>query len=198
MSKPRINAPDEITLPPGMGGTSQATWDSVSFWNTRGITVDDLDGGRSEILVDRYLLPLSGVDQWCALGSEVFDYEVWHEIDDITTLCPYSVDTGEPGWVQETWETWGTVGASHKPIEIDGKWYRSNLYGVAGTRLEATKWHAYITTPDRLTTAIIRMLTVEEFDEIRSAAEGTIAVKNRARDWARRWDQIIVGPVGPF
>lgn len=174
MSNPIIDAPDELTIPVAIGGVSQETWDSLAFWNTRGVLAIDEPGGRATIEIPRYLLPLDGVDRWTSLGSIVTQYDVWHEINDVTKLCPYSVDTGEPGWQQETWETWGVgQGGSFAPVQIGQYWYRSNQYAPAGERLASTAWYLFIDAPDTLNTGIVRLLTVEEFQAIQQSANPT-------------------------
>lgn len=177
---PKIDAPSEITIPPDPvpsiakaqsnlpGGVSAATWSDVQFWSTRDIFVNDGEvDGRSHVdQPTRMYLGLPGVDLWCSLGSEIYDYDVWHELDDVTKVCPYS--TEQP---PETWETWGVASnGSHAPVQIDGKWYRSNLYGEAGQRLPASQWYQYIANPSTATSGIVRLLTVEQFQAIQQAA----------------------------
>ena len=41
---------------------------------------------------------------------------------------------------QETWETWGTHGESHKPQKVGDKWYLSSNVGISGTPLKASQW----------------------------------------------------------
>lgn len=51
-------------------------------------------------------------------------------LDDV---CPF-------GDGEETWETWGVFGESHKPVEINGQWYRSSAVGQSGANLEIAEW----------------------------------------------------------
>lgn len=166
----RIDCPNELTVPAGtssvdvyikglVGASAGVTagYSQVQFWNTRGITVRDIpEVGRSEILLDQVYLPLDGVDQWASLGSIIYDYDFYHEIQDVTALCPYSTSG-------ETWETWGVVGDSHKPVQIGQYWYRSSRFGVQGERLVSTEWAQYISNPDTVNTSIVRLISVEEF-----------------------------------
>ena len=153
-----INAPTEITFPPTMGGVSQETWDDLSFWTSRGGSCEDIGNERSEVkLTDRYM-PLATLNRWCSLGSEVTDYPCFFEITNPEDVCPFS-DPENP----ETWNEWGVVGDSHKPVEIEGKWYRSNLEGVQGTPLIATRWYSYINTP---ADGIVRVMTTSEFQDL--------------------------------
>lgn len=159
MSTITINAPREICIPPTYGGLSQETWEDISFWNTRGGSVRDVENNRSEVRLPDPYMPLAVVDRWCSLGSEIFDYPCYFKITDPDAPCPFS--TADP---QETWNEWGVVGDSHKPIEIDDVWYRSNLYGAAGVPLVASAWYGYITTP---ADGIEEVLTVADFQAIR-------------------------------
>jgi hypothetical protein len=176
----RIDAPTELLSSPtpiaaaqsqaiNTIGISEDTWQALILWATRGRFVADQPNNRGDIQIERQYLGLSGVDTWCSLGSEIYDYDCWHELDDITKPVPtsYTDVYGTPG---ETWETWGVVGLSHAPVQIDDKWYRSNLYGTAGERLIASAWYPFVANPNTATTGIIRMITVEEFQDIQQAA----------------------------
>lgn len=68
-----------------------------------------------------------------AFNGNVEGLPVWFEIDDIAAVCPF-------GDGEETWETWGTFGESHVPVQIGSKWYRSNCVGQSGTKLYASDW----------------------------------------------------------
>lgn len=70
-----------------------------------------------------------------AFGGDVEGFPVWFEFDDPTADCPFSA-TDPP----ETWETWGTFGDSHKPVQIGAKWYRSSAVGQSGALLHASQW----------------------------------------------------------
>ena len=79
-------------------------------------------------------------------------------------MCPSS--TADP---VESWAEWGLASnGGHAPVQLEpgGAWYRSNLYGDLGERLPASNWYQYVTTPNTVTTSIIRMLTVEEFQAL--------------------------------
>lgn len=78
-------------------------------------------------------LPLDYVSLIVAFGGNVEGLPVWFEIDDIEAPCPFSDS-------DETWETWGTFGQSHLPVEIGGKWYRSVAVGQSGQLLDASAW----------------------------------------------------------
>ena len=167
-----IDAPTELTLPPAdrarwvgaRAGASDAIFDQVQFWATRGVFVVDIAGDRSEIKAPRAYFGLDSLDAWCSLGSEVTDYDIYHEIDDVTKRCPYSTSG-------ETWAQWGLgPGGGHAPIEIDGRWYRSNRYGAAGERLPASQWYRYLATPQTAVTGIQRIMTVEDFLQIQQQA----------------------------
>jgi hypothetical protein len=66
-----------------------------------------------------------------AFGGDVEGLPVWFEITDLEAVCPFSDS-------DETWETWGVFGQSHMPVEIEGKWYRSNAVGESGELLPAS------------------------------------------------------------
>lgn len=168
-----IDAPRSLTVDPTNGG-NQTTWDTFKTWSTRLAFAQDVADYRALIDIVRSYVPFDQVTIWCDLGSEITKYDFYHELADVTALCPYSVDTGEPDWEQETWETWGVASnGSHKPIEINGVWYRDNRYGQGGTKLTSSQWYGFITAPDTANTGITRILTLEEFQDIQAAANPT-------------------------
>jgi len=169
-----------LTIPP-VTGTSD-TYDSLAVLVDSGYPkTDDTSyppgdplNDPSVIQPDDWYLPLDDVFMWCNNGAELLMYQGgYHWLADPTKLCPYSEDTGEPGWEQETWETWGVVGESHAPVEIpvgSGNWYRSMLEGVQGTPLPCSKWYAYLQNPLTNLTGIQEIISVWEFQQIQAAA----------------------------
>jgi hypothetical protein len=65
--------------------------------------------------------------------SEENALPVWFVVPDITAICPL-------GDGVETWETWGVIGESHKPVLIDGTYYRSSAQGASGAHVEIGTW----------------------------------------------------------
>jgi len=89
-------------------------------------------------------MPTEYVSLIVAVGGDLEGYPVWFEIDDPTALCPFAPDDlvdeeGNP-IPQETWETWGTSGESHKPVQHGAKWYRSSAVGYSGELMKASQW----------------------------------------------------------
>jgi hypothetical protein len=78
-------------------------------------------------------LSLQDISLLMAFGGEVEGFPVFFEIDDITDPCPFSDD-------DETWETWGTFGQSHLPVQVGDKWYRSSAVGESGELMLASQW----------------------------------------------------------
>lgn len=79
-------------------------------------------------------VPLDFVDLVVAIGGDVEGLPFWFELADIAVECPLSTTTPK-----ETWEVWGTVGESHKPVKYGTKWYRSNAVGMSGAMLNASQ-----------------------------------------------------------
>ncbi len=82
------------------------------------------------------LLALAGgrafwIEEACALP-------VYFVLDSIDDPCPLSVPAA--GEEQETWQTWGVWGESHKPEQIGGKWYRSSAVGQSGANVTIDTW----------------------------------------------------------
>ena len=163
----QIDADSNLTISPARGGTSAGTWEETQFYTSRGASVqDDFSTGRSTIDTIRQYVPFDAVELWCSLGSDIFRYDCWHEIEDVDAPCPYS--TADP---QETWREWGLASnGGHAPQQVGDYWYRSNLVGDAGQQLPASEWWTYIAAPDTANTSINRMLTVEQYLAIRDAA----------------------------
>lgn len=93
-----------------------------------------------------WLIPEYGLAIYLT-GGDVINMPVFFEIDNITDLCPFSFEKIELDenleeiiTPQETWETWGTHGDSHKPQKIGEKWYRSSNVGSSGSILKASEW----------------------------------------------------------
>jgi len=86
---------------------------------------------------DIWLIPEYGVALYLT-GGDIVDMSLFFEIDDVTELCPFSEESilDEEVIPQETWETWGTHGESHKPQKVGDKWYRSSNVGISGTPLK--------------------------------------------------------------
>lgn len=82
-------------------------------------------------------VPLSLVDLVVAVGGEVEGLPVFFELtaDPATIDCPFSNQTPK-----EKWSTWGTFGASHVPIQLGTKWYRSSAMGQSGELMRASLW----------------------------------------------------------
>lgn len=103
----------------------------------------------------------------CAAGGDVHDYQCFFEIDDVTAACPFAPDDLTDGQgnpiPQETWQTWGVSGDSHKPVEYGGKWYRENIYG--GSYMDASIWWTYVSTPQNG----CRVIDVESYAAIVAA-----------------------------
>jgi hypothetical protein len=76
-------------------------------------------------------LSIQDIQLLVAFGGQVEGFPVWFELDDIDTPCPFSDD-------DETWETWGVFGESHKPVQHGAKWYRSSAVGASGELLYAS------------------------------------------------------------
>ena len=160
MTAPIIDAPDELTRPVSAGGASAETWSSVTYWATRGVSVIDDPGGRSTIVLPRYLLPLNELERWCSLGSDVLQYDMYHELSDVTKVCPYSTEN-------ETWQQWGVgPNGDFAPFQQAGKWYRTNRYAPVGERLAASAWYRYIDAPNTAATGIVRILSIEDFNAL--------------------------------
>lgn len=172
MSTPQIDAPTELTIPPGVGGISQETYDTLSWWATRGVqAVDDLARDRTLIAVARQLCPLPTLERWCSLGSSCSGYLVYHELADPEKSVPVSYDPAQPNWYE-----WERLGLSGQPIQIGAFWYRSNQMFATdrGNPLDAEHWYQLIDQPDTLVTGIKRIITVEEFQDIQAAAAGPV------------------------
>jgi len=179
MSNPKVLADFDLTIPTRLGGDNKDTADQTTDWANRGFSpVDDnsfppLDSrnGPSWIFPEVWYVSLDAVALWCGKGAEIENYQgAYHELTDPSMLCPYSVDTGEPGWVQETWETFGVVGQSHAPVQIGDFWYRSMLMGVQGIPLPCTDWYEFIQNPKTSQTGIKRIISIFEFTEIQAVA----------------------------
>jgi hypothetical protein len=89
-----------------------------------------------------------------AFGGDIEGMPVFFELDDITQPCPFSDSN-------ETWETWGVFGESHKPVQLGDKWYRSSNVGESGTVLLASQW-----VPYRQAGGVVR--TVAEYQVIQA------------------------------
>lgn len=169
-----VFVPTGDSVDPNFGGNAEIAPD-VRMWNSRGFVWEDtgyepsIGTSASRCKPKRAFMELQRVEHFILnMNGEVKNYNVYHEIADLRAICPYS-DQQNP----EMWATWGTASnGSHAPVTIDGKHYRSNLYGEAGDRLDASLWAQYISTPDTGQTSIVRMLTVEEFIAIQQAAAG--------------------------
>ncbi len=164
---PQIDAPDELTIPPIFGG-NQETFDSLAFWNTRGVICTDEPGGRSTIVISTYLFPLASLERWCSLGSRVSGYLVFHRLVDnfAQVVCPYS--DPPPGEDPETWAQWG-VGPNGEfaPFQKgDGKWYRDNRLWPNGVHVDGADFYQYIDAPNPAQTGIEALLSLEEFQQV--------------------------------
>lgn len=112
-------------------------------------------------------LPLDYVALIVAFGGEVEGLPVFFRLDDLTEEVPATFPnlmytTGpinDQVMHVHTWETWGVFGESHKPVEIDGVWYRPSTYGAAGTHLLASEWVG----------AGLDVLTVAQYQAIQAA-----------------------------
>ena len=78
-------------------------------------------------------LPLDYVALIVAFGGNVEGLPVWFELTSVSAICPL-------GDGVETWQTWGTFGESHKPVQLGTKWYRSSAVGESGALLSASEW----------------------------------------------------------
>lgn len=177
MTLSKVLADYLLTIPPQTGNSK--TYDLFSILVQAGFPkTDDMTfppgdprNGPSIIEPEDWYISLDDVFTWCDAGAEILAYSgAYHELTEPTILCPYSEDTGEPGWVQETWESWGVVGDSHAPIQIGAFWYRSTLEGVQGTPLPCTRWYDFTRQPNTNTTGIERMISTWEFQQIQAAA----------------------------
>lgn len=83
-------------------------------------------------------LPIEYITLIVLFGGDVEGLPVWFEIADINATVPAPWQTLDPE--RTTWANWGTFGESHKPVEIDGKWYRSNAVGQSGQLLDASQF----------------------------------------------------------
>lgn len=115
-----------------MGGAAFLRTDSMSGLATCG-PIDNFNH-----------MPLEYMSLIVGVGGDIEGFPVWFEIDDPTALCPFAPDDlldedGNP-IPQETWETWGTHGESHKPVQHGAKWYRSSAVGYSGELLKASEW----------------------------------------------------------
>jgi hypothetical protein len=90
-----------------------------------------------------------------AFGGQVEGMPVFFELDDIEAECPFSDSN-------ETWETWGIFGESHKPVQLGDKWYRSSNVGESGAVLLASQW-----VPYRQAGGVV--LTVAEYQAVQAA-----------------------------
>jgi len=168
-----IFGPKSLTLPSALGG-DDAIYGLVVVCATRGLTVNEKQGSDTVSvhgIKDTGLVTLQIVQLLLSKGADVLGYPVFFEIDDVTALCPFSPDDavdaeGDP-IPQETWETWGVVGESHKPRLIDGKWYRSNNVGASGEPLDASKWASWIGSPP----AGITVLSVDDYKALADSQE---------------------------
>ena len=191
-----VIGPTGMFLEPDKGGDPETIAD-IRTWNQRGLRgnaslVYDIgeaaDGTKlSGMNTTRRYLPMSRVDFWCsrAAGTDYVDvrnYEFFHEIaeSDIDKPVPaeYAAITGEDPRI--TWAIWGRhppiTGESHAPVgPINGFYYRSSLYGVAGERLDtlSSQWWKYISTPNQTVTGINRVISVESYLDIVEAANPT-------------------------
>ena len=172
-----ITGPKSLSLPSSLGGDDQI-YGLTLVCVSRGLFVQNIPGGtdvKIEGIKDTELVTPSVVSLLVSKGAEVSGYPVWFELDDVTAACPFAPDSlvddeGNPV-PQETWETWGTVGESHKPVLIDGKYYRSSSVGVQGTPLPASAWAGYLASP----LVGMRVVSKEEFLAIQEAAQGPMA-----------------------
>lgn len=94
-------------------------------------------------------------------GGNVEGCEVFFELDDLDVPVPESF----PGAEDETWETWGVAGESHKPVKIGDKWYRSSLYGQPGDPMSADKFVSLI-YPGQ---SGIKVISIQDFVKIQQA-----------------------------
>ena len=161
----RIITKNKYTKPPTAGG-DQDTWDLLLMAFMRSQMARDgnnyvMDGGDYDVTRLNDVKKLINK----ADGIEIEGYEVWFELSDITLPCPFADqnpvdDDGNPVPIK-TWEQWGTgPNNGHAPVEISGKWYRSNLRGASGEPLKASLWAQYITTP---ADGIVQVMSVEDF-----------------------------------
>ena len=77
-------------------------------------------------------IPLNYILLIVAVGGDILDMPIFFEIVP-TDICPFSDNN-------ETWETWGIFGDSHKPVQLGPKWYRSSAVGQSGELLKASEW----------------------------------------------------------
>lgn len=76
-------------------------------------------------------------------GGDVEGCNVFFELDDLSSEVPESFPERTYLETVHTWETWGVHGESHKPIEINGKYYRTSCVGASGEPLKASYWVSY-------------------------------------------------------
>jgi hypothetical protein len=151
----RLSAEAAATINAVHTGVNQATGSSLKTDYTEGETheyylpLNDLDMGGAPFTRDAQpgmavcgpienvsYLDLNYVALICAFGGDVEGLPLWFELDDITEVCPFSDSN-------ETWETWGTFGDSHVPVQLGGKWYRSNCVGESGAKMHASQCMGY-------------------------------------------------------
>lgn len=81
-------------------------------------------------------LPLTYVTLLVMFGGDVEGLPVWFEIPSKAANVPAVLAALDPD--NPTWETWGTFGESHKPVQLGTKWYRSTALGQSGDLLDAS------------------------------------------------------------
>ena len=169
------------TIPTENGGLNKDTAADVNEWAARGyFPIDDksnpkfdAENAKSIIDVEQWYMNNTQLQTWCAMGQEVEGWLCYHELNDLTKTVPtaYSDLFGDPA---DTWENWGQASnGSHAPVTFDttpGLWYRSTLYGEAGTPLLGSAFYDFWRAPNTNQTGIVRLITIDEFAAIQDAA----------------------------
>lgn len=130
-----ITGPKSLTLPSALGGDDQI-YGLTLVCVSRGLFVQDSPGVDTVSISgirDTNLVSIPIVQLLLSKGADVLGYPVFFEITDINSVCPFSDS-------EETWETWGVFGESHKPIQLGDKWYRSNAVGESGELMAASEF----------------------------------------------------------
>lgn len=145
----KITGTKSLTLPSALGG-DDTTFSLMVVAATRGIIVVDTEPGMVEIsgITDLDLMGLPIVSMLLSKGADVLNYEVYFELESLSGQVPeafpnrtYLDENNENAETIHTWETWGSNGDSHSPVQIGEKWYKSSSDAAnLGQPIPASCW----------------------------------------------------------
>lgn len=145
---PRISKASAAAKLPFGGGDPSPFFETLDNLTQEGAVVTRGNSYSDIATIDADLPAWLTADQMALIvgaGGDIADDQVFFELTSLAFAVPASFPQRLDANQQPlTWANWGTSGVNHQPVQLGGKWYRSNQYGAGGICLKASEWVPYL------------------------------------------------------